>query len=848
MLKIGQFLGDRYEILTQVGVGGMAEVYRAKDHKLNRMVAVKVLKDEFNDKNFVSKFKAEAQAAAGLSHPNIVSIYDVGDEEDIHYIVMELVEGITLKQYIEKKKKLDIKEAIGITIQIAQGIGAAHEKHIIHRDIKPQNVIISKDGKVKVTDFGIAKVASSQTIDSKAVGSVYYFSPEQARGGYCDERSDIYSLGISLYEMLTGQVPFSGESTVAVALAHLQMDMTPPRQIDPMIPVSLEKIILKSTQKKPERRYGSASELIADLRKALLMPDEDFVRIMPTENTSPTLLIGEDEITAIKQNKTVTVIDEAPDESSREKYTVVDAVPVGNNGNDKNYEDGEEKVRSVWDKVIFIFGIVICIMILCIAAYLLSTTLRNFKSQSETTVASTEAPVETTLNSKKVIMPKVVGMTFEDAAKLLKNDYSLGVTRTEMSSESVEAGYVISQQYSEGEAVDKNISVELIVSSGSGKVTLPEKKSIEGVSAKTVRRNLKALGLTVKEDTEYSKEIDADLVTRMIPEPGSKVDPGSEVTIFISLGEEVQYVYVPELKGYTQEEAEELLDSDLIIDEITEKFSDGTNYKKGQIMEQSLKVNERVEKGTKIDLTVSKGNEFTQIPEVKNLSEENAIKLLEEDEFIYVKTEEEYSEDIDEGKIISVKFADEDKKDNKVRIGAKATLIMSKGSEYTTVPSIVGKTEEEAKNAIKKAGLEVGDITKVNDSDVKKGNVISQVIEAGEKVKSNSKLSFTVSLGQKMENIPEGYMIIGVTFEQAQKTLTDLGFAVQRVDEVSETTNAGYVMKCNYQAGQSVPYGSTVILTVAKAPETEPQTEPPVEVTNPAEEETEGLQETKQAE
>lgn len=278
MLNPGTYLQGRYEILEKIGSGGMSVVYKAKCHTLNRLVAIKVLKEEFaSDENFVSKFKMEAQAAARLSHPNIVNVYDVVDEENLHYIVMELIEGITLKNYIEKKELLDSKEAIGIAIQVAQGIAAAHEQHIIHRDIKPQNMIISKDGKVKVADFGIARAVSSQTVNSSAaVGSVHYISPEQARGGYCDERSDIYSFGITLYEMVTGRVPFEGDNTVAVALAHLEDPVVPPGDYNPQVYSGLEDIILKCTKKKPDRRYGSMEEVIHDLRRVLMDPECDI--------------------------------------------------------------------------------------------------------------------------------------------------------------------------------------------------------------------------------------------------------------------------------------------------------------------------------------------------------------------------------------------------------------------------------------------------------------------------------------------------------------------------------------------------------------------------------------------
>lgn len=302
MIKIGMTVADRYEILEKIGTGGMSDVYRAKDHKLNRHVAVKVLKQEFSEnKDFLQKFRSEAQSAAGLMHPNIVNVYDVGEESGSHFIVMELVEGITLKKYIEKKARLSVREAVSIAIQVAQGIEAAHNNHIIHRDIKPQNVIISMDGKVKVTDFGIAKAATSNTITSNVMGSVHYTSPEQVRGGFSDEKSDIYSLGITLFEMLTGRVPFNGDTTVAVAIKHIQEPMPSPRDYVPEIPVSLEKIVLKCTQKSPDRRYQSAPELIEDLKRSLISPDEDFVKLDENDEHGATKDISPQELKRIRR-------------------------------------------------------------------------------------------------------------------------------------------------------------------------------------------------------------------------------------------------------------------------------------------------------------------------------------------------------------------------------------------------------------------------------------------------------------------------------------------------------------------------------------------------------------------
>ncbi len=301
MIRLGMFLGDRYEILEKIGSGGMADVFKGKDHKLNRFIAVKVLKDEFvEDKNFVRKFKEEAQAAAGLAHPNIVNVYDVGDEQNINYIVMELVEGITLKSYIERKGRLTVKEATSIAIQVGAGLEIAHNNQIVHRDIKPQNIIISREGKVKVTDFGIAKSVSSNTNTSDAMGSVHYTSPEQARGGYSDAKSDIYSLGIVMYEMVTGRVPFDGETTVVVAVKHLQEDIVSPRVYASDIPVSLEHIILKCTEKSPDRRYANVSDLTADLKQSLVTPDVNFVKeILP--DGAKTVAISRDEVSRIKK-------------------------------------------------------------------------------------------------------------------------------------------------------------------------------------------------------------------------------------------------------------------------------------------------------------------------------------------------------------------------------------------------------------------------------------------------------------------------------------------------------------------------------------------------------------------
>ena len=313
MVSEGMVLAGRYEIISRIGTGGMSDVYKAQDTKLSRFVAIKVLKQEYaeND-NFVTKFHAEAQAAAGLIHSNIVGVYDVGEDLDLQYIVMELVEGITLKHYIEKKLRLSVKESISIAIQMAQGLECAHKAGIIHRDVKPQNVIISKDGKVKVTDFGIAKAATSETITSNVMGSVHYTSPEQARGGYSDEKSDIYSLGIVIFEMVTGRVPFDGDTTVTIAIQHIQEVMPSPREFVNDIPISLEQIIFKCTEKNADRRYSSMAEVIKDLKQSLLTPDENFVKRIGSGGVGgSTKMVTEEDIRSIKSRTGTIDVDES---------------------------------------------------------------------------------------------------------------------------------------------------------------------------------------------------------------------------------------------------------------------------------------------------------------------------------------------------------------------------------------------------------------------------------------------------------------------------------------------------------------------------------------------------------
>ena len=369
MLTVGMFVADRYEIMGKIGAGGMSDVYKARDHILGRFVAIKVLKTEFSeDVNFVVKFRTEAQSAAGLEHPNIVNIYDVGSESGMHYIVMEYVEGVTLKTYIEKKGSLTYKEAVSIAIQVGRGMEAAHAKNIIHRDIKPQNILISTEGKAKVTDFGIARAVSNNTISADVMGSVHYASPEQARNGFVDAKSDIYSLGIVMYEMVTGRVPFDGDTTVSIAIQHLQEEMKAPGIYAKDLPVSLEKIILKCTQKSPDRRYRNTSELLADLKQVLVHPDADFVKIADG-SLNRTRVMDDREVKEIKNAR-------APREEARERYEEPEEEETGE-------EEEEGFLNPRLEKAVTIGGIIAAVIIVAIVVYLVGNIFGIFGGSSD---------------------------------------------------------------------------------------------------------------------------------------------------------------------------------------------------------------------------------------------------------------------------------------------------------------------------------------------------------------------------------------------------------------------------------------------------------------------------------
>lgn len=617
-LRPGVYLQDRYEIIDQIGSGGMSTVYKAKCHKLNRLVAIKVLKEEFSsDSNFVSKFKMEAQAAAGLAHPNIVSIYDVVDEGSLHYIVMELIEGITLKTYIASKGYLEIKESIGIAIQVAQGIAAAHEQHIIHRDIKPQNMIISKDGKVKVADFGIARAVSAQTMSSAAMGSVHYISPEQARGGFSDERSDIYSLGITMYEMVTGRVPFQGETTVAIALAHLEDAIVPPSVYNPEIPISLERIILKCTEKKPDRRYASAMEVIADLRRILAEPEEEYVRGMADyARTVPAVPVDITEgATVPLSGRELAQIKEATrdEEHAGSQEPVVDVMPARRPARrrmteaERRFHREEDDGANVQlERLLAVVGIVAAVIIVIVLFVVVSHLSGLFQSSSglfgSHASQETENGVDTeTLADTEVYMPDVVDLS-EDLAEAKLKESNLNMKRSYAFYDDIEKGMVAEQDPEAGEIVSRWSSVNVVISNGTDKIDLSA-LGIGEMEATDAQLLLENKQLTVAIVEEESDTVASGQVIRYEPELAVE---GDTVTLYVSTGPHVDLVAVPVIVGQTEEEAIAMLaEAGLTPGDTATEASDTVEV--GVIISQSGGENGMIEPGGQVSYVVSSG-------------------------------------------------------------------------------------------------------------------------------------------------------------------------------------------------------------------------------------------------
>ena len=635
MLKEGIFLGKRYEILERIGSGGMADVYKGKDHKLNRFVAVKVLKSDYrSDEVFIQKFLSEAQAAAGLMHPNVVNVYDVGQDRGLYYMVMELVEGISLKDYIEKKGQLSAKETISISIQMVTGIQAAHNQHIIHRDIKPQNIIISKDGKVKVTDFGIARATTStNTISTNVMGSVHYTSPEQARGGIVDEKSDIYSAGITMYEMITGHVPFDGDSTVAVAIKHLREEIKSPSEEVPDIPYSLECIIMKCTQKNTTMRYQNCQELINDLKRSLVDPNGNFVNMPGYVGGDATVVMSDEELRRV-QDQSYDQDDYDDDDYGDDYDNDYDDDYDDDDYDQSDYDDDDYDDRAYDSRQrrdgkngrkngvdpntrkIMKILLVVAIAVFAIGTiFVIGQAAGMFKSNPKVTDEKGKA---------QVTVPDILGMTVEEATETL-NKKGLGLSIAERAySDKYEKGEIMEQKTAANKKVDKNTEIQVVVSNGEEILTVAV-PDVSGQSESAAQKTLEDANLVVDSESKYDDHIEAGKVISTDPAAGMVVEEGTHVKMYVSMG--VEKVEVPQITGITSEEAQAALAAvGLIGGSVTEEYSE--EYDAGYVISQGKSAGSKLEKGSAVDYVVSKGSSKVEVPDLYGMTMAEAQQAL----------------------------------------------------------------------------------------------------------------------------------------------------------------------------------------------------------------------------
>ncbi len=734
MIKLGMLIGGRYEVLEKIGTGGMSDVYKAKDQKLNRFVAVKVLKQEFSEnRNFVSKFRVEAQAAAGLMHPNIVNVYDVGEEEGIHYIVMELVEGITLKKYIEKKVRLTTKEAISIAIQVAMGIEAAHNNHIIHRDIKPQNIIISKEGKVKVTDFGIAKAASSNTLTSNVMGSVHYTSPEQARGGFSDEKSDIYSLGVTIFEMLTGRVPFNGDTTVAIAIKHIQNPMPSMREFVSEIPLSVENIVMKCTQKSPDRRYQSMAEMIADLKHSLINPDaviaqvdtEDEAgktKVVPTASSTQTASQPAPEpipmpavLDTVWQDRVPrreTYVDEEELEAIPDQIKPSPSRRKNSNTGSSDYEDYQsaDSYETPYYEGDDYYGEVV----------MEQPARNNRQKTSKGSEDSTRKPAQKSKKKKAKQNKPKQGKTGSREYDYYEEDYA----KETVNRQNVRDGGYVYDDYEYPENLGKN----------------------------EYDYNPKAERLTTVLTVIAAVVIGCILLyfvgqaTGIFGQIGKPSTQGES-----SSGDSTQRAVMPEFEGHDIDEVKSALNSVGLGCKTT--FVETTQYPKNQVLSAALEdgqtvlANDKILMNTTIVLTVSAGADGINVPSVEGMSEAEGTAALMQEGFKVVKTDE-YSTEYAKGTII----AQSPEGNSIAPIESEVTIVLSKGSDNMEVrmPEVLGNSREAAVSTLEAAGLVVNNVEETYNSEYPEGQICYQSYEAGTNVSSGTAVDLKVSIGSEV--------------------------------------------------------------------------------------------------
>ena len=641
MLAKGTILAGRYEIIEKIGAGGMAIVYKARCHKLDREVAIKVLREEYlEDEIFLRKFETEALQASKLAHPNIVSIFDVGFEDDVHYIVMEYINGSTLKKLLSETRESDYVRYLKILIEAAEALNNAHRNGIIHRDIKSQNIIITDDGKVKVADFGIATATTTSTISmtSNAIGSVHYFSPEQAKGERIDIRSDIYSLGIVMFEMFARVLPFEGETPVAVALKHVLEEMPNPRDFEPRISENIEHIILKCTKKNREERYSDLTEVIEDLRQEydILYDGEEFdkddEKKEETDETDDTLvkekLIQETEQQKEDEQVHNNQIDETIDDENVNKVEIIETVEEYQTMEKEkqiieekslleekiNYNDElPDEIKDIYyddnksDKVVYIGAIATAAVIISIIFYIGFMFVRNFEK------------------SLAIEAPNFIGKNYVEAEKEAKE---LGISlnkKSEVYSDNAE-GIIVDQNYKANEKIQKNKAIDVVVSKGSELILVA---SVVGKEFSAAKTELEELGFSVNVETVVDSSKDAGSVLEQEPLAGELLKKSEVVTIKVAIGQENNEVVVPTVIDVSLGAAKRAIENaDLDVGKVTYKSSDTLG--KDVVISQSLKPGTKTKAGTKINLVVSNSDNQGAIFETTgNTTETTANKNTE---------------------------------------------------------------------------------------------------------------------------------------------------------------------------------------------------------------------------
>lgn len=642
---IGNVLSNRYELVAKVGVGGMAIVYKAMDRLLNRYVAVKLLRSEYQgNEEFIRRFNIESQAAASLSHANIVPIYDVGQSGDEQYIVMEFIEGKTLKEYIsEKKGNIYWKEATDIAMQICSALEHAHSKHIIHRDIKPQNIMITNDGMIKVTDFGIARAASGGTMTMETMGSAHYLSPEQARGGYTDQRSDIYSFGVLLYELYTGRLPFDGESTVAVAMQHMQLEPVKPRNVKEDLPKSIENIILKAMSKEQRLRYESATEMLADIKRAYTDPESEITNVIEEDDADK---FGTKKITPIVS---ITVPGDASDK------TVVR----------RNIDDRIKKKKSKKKDIIAIAAaIATCFVIACVMGIVVANVIKNGQE----------------IETQVYHMPNVKGLKEDQMTNSLKElrDAGFEIEEVYEYNSNVPKGEVIDQVPVMGD-IEEGVKILITISSGKEKINLDDYTNADANEAIDMLENQ---GIVVKTSQEMSDEIEEGKVIRQLPTAGHVLETGDSIRLFVSSGP--NKFALDDYKGAELTGAKSELETQGIEVTVAEEFND--TVPAGVVISQSPAADTEMKKGDKVTLTVSRGPEMMTVPNLVGLTVDAANDALKNN---HLKMGEivEISSGLEKGLVVKQGVAAE----STVTKNTVVKIWISKGQEPISVPENISE-------------------------------------------------------------------------------------------------------------------------------------------------------------